>query len=166
MQTFYVLLCIKCVNIFGYELNFWAIRQLKRCAMGLTILEHGFKRSFVSHKLYARFEYPVGIWDYLSICSWVNHVARTDIEFVVPRTLFQFSHCCSRAPCTWTPPSNRLGGAIDYTQNDSLKPVGVFKPPTPGYFYQRQMQIAMSNTKQPMLQFNLEQVKPSLRALT
>ena len=158
MQTFYVLLCIKCVNIFGYELNFLAIRQLKRCAMGLTIQEHGFKRSFVSRKLYARFEYPVGIWDYLSICSWVNHVARTDIEFVVPRTLFQFSRCCSKAPRTWTSPSNRLGGAIDYTQNDSLKP--------PGYFYQRQMQIAMSNTKQPMLQFYLEQVKPSLRALT
>ena len=158
MQTFYVLLCIKCFNIFGYELNFWAIRQLKRCAMGLTIQEHGFKRSFVSRKLYARFEYPVGIWDYLSICSWVNHVARTDIEFVVPRTLFQFSRCCSKAPRTWTSPSNRLGGAIDYTQNDSLKP--------PGYFYQRQMQIAMSNTKQPMLQFYLEQVKPSLRALT
>ena len=150
MQTFYVLLCIKCFNIFGYELNFWATRQLKRCAMGLTILEYGFKRSFVSRKLYARFEYP----DYLSICSW----ARTDIEFVVPRTLFQFSHCCSKAPRTWTSPSNRLGGAIDYTQNDSLKP--------PGYFYQRQMQIAMSNTMQPMLQFNLEQVKPSLRALT
>ena len=158
MQTFYVLLCIKCVNIFGYELNLWAIRQLKRCAIGLTIQEHGFKRSFVSRKLYARFEYP----DYLSICSW----ARTDIEFVVPRTLFQFSRCCSKAPRTWTWPSNRLGGAIDYTQNDSLKPVGVFKPPTPGYFYQRQMQIAMSNTMQPMLQFNLEQVKPSLRALT
>ena len=53
-------------------------------------------------------------------------------------------------------PHLQTGGAIDYTQNDSLKP--------PGYFYQRQMQIAMSNTKQPMLQFNLEQVKPSLRA--
>ena len=59
----------------------------------------------------------------------------------------------------------------DYTQNDSLKPGGVIPRNnkahnTSEYFLSTKMQIAMSNTKQPMLQFNLEQVKPSLRALT